>query len=79
MRTKAVVEMEVPADRRNGVADTLIGLQVNFLVLHAAPQPLDEHIVSPAALAIHADLDTCDLQNISKGDTGEPAALGWCS
>ena len=30
-------------------------LEVDFLVFHAAPKPLDEHVVHPAALAVHAD------------------------
>jgi hypothetical protein len=30
-------------------------VQIDFLVLHASPQPLDEYVIHPAAFAIHAD------------------------
>lgn len=30
-------------------------MQVDVFVLHAAPQPLDEDIVDPTPLAVHAD------------------------
>src|SRR3712207_7234556 len=33
----------------------LEGVQVDALVLQAAPQPLDEHVVQPAAAAVHGD------------------------
>ena len=45
----AVVELEVAADLHSGLADRLVGVQVDVLVFERAPQPLDEDVVSPAA------------------------------
>jgi hypothetical protein len=54
---------------------TLIGFQVHFLVLHTAPQPLDEDIVDPAALAVHADLDAMRFEGAGELFADELAAL----
>src|SRR6185436_19631609 len=51
----AVVEVEVAADRSAGLADAVISPQIHFLVFDAAPQPLDEHVVPPSPLSVHAD------------------------
>jgi hypothetical protein len=37
-------------------------MQVDVFVLHAAPEPLDEDVVDPATLAVHADRNTGRLQ-----------------
>ena len=55
MRSPAVVEVQVFADRRAGLADTVVGLQIHLLIFDAAPQPLDEDVVSRASLSVHAD------------------------
>src|SRR5664280_3895171 len=47
----------------------------NLLVFNAAPQPLDEHVVPPGALAVHADGDPVFDQNASECRAGELAAL----
>ncbi len=70
-----VIKVEVSADRSAGLADAVVGSQVNLLVFDAAPQPLDEDIVPPGALAIHADGDGVFDQHTRKGRAGEPAAL----
>ena len=53
----AVIKVEVSADRSAGFTDAVVGSQINLLIFDAAPQPLDEGIVSPGTLAIHADGD----------------------
>ena len=35
---------------------------VDLLILDDTPQPLDKHIVPPAALAVHSDADAVSLQ-----------------
>jgi len=50
-------------------------MEVNFFVLDRLPKPLDEDVVPPAALAIHADLDAMLLEQADEGRTGELAAL----
>ncbi len=63
MRTAGVVERDVTpkAGLRFGYA--VIGVQIHLLVLDAAPEALDEHIVAPASLAVHALHDTVGGQN----------------
>ena len=66
---------QVAANRSAGVADAVVGPQIHLLVFDAAPKPLDEHIVPPSALAIHADGDPVFDQHASERRTGELAAL----
>lgn len=51
MRTASVIDIEITADRVACLADAFVGPQLYHLVLDAAPQPLDEHVVPPAPLA----------------------------
>jgi hypothetical protein len=55
MRSPAVVEVQVSADRTAGLADAFVGLQIHLLIFDAAPQPLDEDIVPPSPLAVDAE------------------------
>ena len=57
MRASFIVEVQIPADRSACIADVLIGPQIYLFAFDGAPQALDEHIVLPNALAIHADGD----------------------
>ena len=57
VRSAAVVEIEVSPDPVAGRADAVVGVQVDLLVFHAAPQPFDKDVVPPRALAVHADRD----------------------
>ena len=45
VRAVGVVEAEVVSQAGPGLGRRFVGLQVNLLVFHAAPQPLDEHVV----------------------------------
>ena len=55
MPALAIVEVEVHGQPLSCLAAVPIGMQVDVLVFHRAPQPFDEHIVDPATLAVHAD------------------------
>ena len=57
MRPTLIVELEVAADRGASFADAVVGVQIDLLVFDAAPQPFDEHVVTPGALTVHADGD----------------------
>ena len=70
----AVVKVEVTADRSAGLADTVVGPQIYLLIFDAAPQPLDEDVVPPGALAVHADGDAVFDQHASECRAGELAA-----
>ena len=50
-----VAEVDVLADRRSGLADRRVGVQVDMLVLARSPDVVDEDVVATAALAVHAD------------------------
>ena len=41
-----------PCAERGGC---FVRMEIHILVFDAAPEPLDEHVVDPAALAVHAD------------------------
>src|SRR5271169_926298 len=75
MWTTAIVEVEVAPDRCAGLGYTVVGFQIHLLVLDAAPQPLDEDIVPPGALAVHADGDAVFDQHAGECRAGELAAL----
>ena len=55
--------------------DRCIGVEVDFFVFEAAPQPLDEDVVHVAALPVHADHDAVPLQGAGEFVAGELAAL----
>ena len=61
MRSDGVVELDVATDRRSGLVDRLVGMQVNLFVLDGLPDALDEDVVAPAAAAVHADADSVFL------------------
>src|SRR5262245_31286233 len=75
MWSSCVVEVQIASDQSAGLADAVVGAQIHLLVLDAAPQPLDEHIVAPGAPAVHADGDPVFDQHASECRAGELAAL----
>jgi hypothetical protein len=52
MWSSSVVKIEIPADRISCLGDALVGVQVDFLVLDAFPQPLNEQVVPPSPFAV---------------------------
>jgi len=50
-------------------------MQIHLFVLHALPEALDEEIVAPGVLAVHAELDAVLPHYPDKGGAGELAAL----
>src|SRR3989304_8859868 len=54
MRPARRVETEIARQRSLHLPHRLVGVQVDVLVLDTAPQPLHEHIVDPAPLAVPA-------------------------
>jgi hypothetical protein len=75
VRTPAVVELQIAPDATARRAHRLVGAQIHFLVLDRFPQPFHEHVVAPAALAVHADGDAIVLEQLREFETGELAAL----
>ena len=53
----------------------MIGFEVNLLVFDGSPEALNDHVVSPTAIAVHADLDLVGFQEIGEFQAGELTAL----
>src|SRR6476659_347178 len=70
-----VIKAEPAANPRLGLGNALIGIEVDFLVFEAAPQPLNEDVVHAAALAVHADHHPVPLQCPGELVAGELATL----
>ena len=75
MRTSGVEEGDVASDAGSSLGDGFIGMQVDLLVLHRSPQPLNEDVVAPGAAAIHADADLMTLENADEVGGRELRAL----
>src|ERR1700730_17605803 len=75
MRPATIVEVEVTPDRCTCLGRGVVGSEIHLLVLDATPQPLDEDVVAPSALAVHADGDPVFDQHASECRAGELAAL----
>src|SRR5437764_13917595 len=75
MRALCVVEAEVATDRGAGLGNPLVGSEIHLLILHRAPDPLDENVVTPCAFAVHANGDAVPEEDAGEVGAGELAAL----
>ena len=77
--TLVVVEAEPGANAGLGLGHSRIGVEVDLLVLQAAPQSLDKDIVHASPLAVHTDGDLVALQSGGELVAGKLAApsLRW--
>jgi hypothetical protein len=75
MRTSAIVEVKIAADRLPRLADTVVGTKIHLLVFDTAPQPLDKSIVSSSAFTVHADRDVVAMEYAREGCTCKLRAL----
>jgi len=57
MWTPSVVAFKPALQSRLKLHQRSVFPQINLLILKAAPEPFDEHIIHPAPFAIHADAD----------------------
>ena len=55
--------------------DDKTGSEIDLLVLDRPPEPLDEDVVAPGTLAVHADGDAGLVQHAGEVVAGEPRAL----
>lgn len=70
-----IVKIQVPTDPFTGLSGTRVFVEVDLFILETAPEPLREDVVSVSALAVHADLYACCLEQANVGGAGEVAAL----
>ena len=70
-----IVEHQPVADALFGLGRTIIGFEIDLLMFQSAPEALDKHIVHPASLAIHADLDVMVFEYIREILAGKLTTL----
>ena len=75
VRSFSIVIVHPRADAGLAVVYRVERIEVDALLLERAPQSLDEHVVQPAALAIHGDLNAGRFQLVRPVPAGELAAL----
>src|ERR1019366_1246640 len=75
VRSSGVVPAQVVGDVGARGAHAVVGLEVHALVLHAAPQPLDEDVVAPGAAPVHAELAALAQYHVGELGCRELAAL----
>ena len=71
MRTSAVEEIQILSDTGFCMRYRFVGVQVDVFIFQTSPQPFDEHVVNPAAFAVHADFDLVLLERIRERVGGE--------
>ena len=75
MRTLSIVEVEIATQRGASLRDRVVGFEIHLLVFHGFPEPLDENVVAPGALTVHADGNPVREQDAGERLAGELAAL----
>ncbi len=62
MRSGLVVEHQLARQTVVRRADGVICVQIHRLIFNALPESFDEHVIPPAAFAVHADLNPLVFQ-----------------
>ncbi len=75
MGPSAVVEGQMPADSGACLGDAGLGPQVDLLIFDAPRRTLDDDVVAPSPLAIHADFDLSGGQHLDEVGRGQLTAL----
>src|SRR5918997_6328815 len=57
MQALPIIKLEVTPNPLLCLCNTLIIMQVNFLILHRVPEPFDKYIIQRSPTPIHADTD----------------------
>ena len=68
---------EIAADRSAGLGHAVVGSEIHLLVFDAAPQSLNEDVVVPRALPVHADRDAILDQHANERHARELRALAY--
>ena len=75
MRTLGVVTVDPATNSLSGLASCFECVEINAFVFERPPEPLDHHVVHPASLAVHRDLDAGIPEGAGEGVIGKLAAL----
>lgn len=75
VRPPAVMEREVAPDARRRSGHGVVAMEIDLFVLERPPESLDEDILAPAALVVHAHLDGVLAHQPRNGHARELRAL----
>ena len=75
MGASIIVEGDPFGDAARGFAAVGVALEIDVLVFQRPPQPLDKHVVHPAAAAVHGDRHAGLFERAGEGGRGELRAL----
>ena len=71
MQALPIIKLEVTPNPLLCLCNTLIVMQVNFLLLHRAPEPFDNYIIQRSPTPIPADTDLFRFQGRDPVPTGK--------
>ena len=74
-RATTVVEIEILVQCPPSYGHRVVTVEINLFAFHGFPEPFDEDVAAPAALAVHADLNVVLFEYADEGRTGELTAL----
>lgn len=75
MWASPIVIIDLGTDASARLGSRLERVEEDALVFEAAPQPLDQYVVHPAAAPVHGDADASVLQRRREGEASELASL----
>ncbi len=70
-----VVDSQIPRQLISSVSVTRVRSQVRVFIFYSSPKSFNQHAVSPASRAFHADLDSVVLQDLDELETRDLTAL----
>src|SRR6195256_2365888 len=70
-----IIKVEITTNRCARFSDAVVGFQIHLLIFDAAPQPLDEHVVTPSPFAVHADCNAVVGEHAGEGRPRELRTL----
>ena len=70
-----VKEAEISLKPCLQICNVVLGVQVDMLVLHRAPEPFDKDVVHPSSPSVHADRNVVCLQDAGEFFAGELTPL----
>ena len=75
MPAPAIVEFKIRTESFPSLGNRTVCFQIYILIFHTPPETLDENIIHPTALAVHADTYTLIFKNSNESIRCELAAL----
>ena len=73
MGSAGIVKAKVIGDRGASLRHGVVSPEIDLLIFDGSPEPFDEDVIAPGALAVHADGDAGFEKNVCEGRAGELA------